>query len=181
MPHSATGVSPAEMMFVLKPSEGRKARQSQEQQKRGHDAHAISRSFAIGDSVYARNYGPGPKWLPGQLVESEGSMMFQLQLADGRVIRRHADQLRSHARIQDEGPRAEESVSEDVIVPQEQPGDELRDAQMVETAESHPSESNDTSTPDITEEPVAPVHDEITIGSESEGRVEQSTQGGPRE
>ena len=68
-----------------------------------------------------------------------------------------------------------------MIVPQEQPGDELRDAQMVETAESHPSESNDTSTPDITEEPVAPVHDEITMGSESEGRVEQSTQGGPRE
>ena len=61
-------------------------------------------------------------------MESEGSVMFQLQLADGRVIRRHADQLRSRAGIQDEGPRAEESVSEDVIVPQEQPGDELRDA-----------------------------------------------------
>ena len=66
--------------------------------------------------------------------------------------------LRSRARIQDEGPRAEESVSEDVIVPQEQPGDELRDAEIVETAESHPRESTDTSTPDTTEEPVVPVH-----------------------
>ena len=96
MPHSATGVSPAEMVFgrklrsqldLLRPSEGRKARQSQKQQKRGHDTHAIPRSFTIGDSVYARNYGPGPKWLPGQVVETEGSVMFQLQLADGRVIR----------------------------------------------------------------------------------------------
>ena len=69
---------------------------------------------------------------------------------------------------------------EDVIIPQEQPGDELRDAQIVETAESHPSESNDTPTPDTTEEPVAPVHEEITTGSESEGRVEQSTQEEPR-
>ena len=162
MPHSATGVSPAEMMFgrklrsQLKPSEGRKARQSQEQQKRGHDAHTIPRS--LGDFVYARNYDPGPKWLPGQVVESEGSVMFQLQLADGRVIHRHADQLRSRARIQDEGPRAEESVSEDVTIPQEQPGD---DAQTVETAESHPSGSNNTSNPDITEEPVVPVHEEM--------------------
>ena len=64
---------------------------------------------------------------------------------------------------------------EDVIIPQEQPGDELRDAQIVETAESHPSESNDTPTPDTTE-----VHEEITTGSESEGRVEQSTQEEPR-
>ena len=165
MPHSATGVSPAEIMFgrklrsQLKPSEGRKARQSQEQQKRGHDAHAIPRSFR--DFVYARNYGPGPKWLPGQVEESEGSVMFQLQLADGRVIHRHADQLRSRARIQDEGPRAEESVSEDVTITQEKPGDELRDAQIVETAESHPSGSNNTSNPDITEEPVVPVHEEM--------------------
>ena len=74
---------------------------------------------------------------------------------------------------------------EDVIIPQEQPGDELRDAQKVETAESHPSESNDTPTPDTTEEPVAPVHEEITTGSESEGRVANSRHrknpGGPRE
>ena len=64
-----------------------------------------------------------------------------------------------------------------MIVPQEQPGDELRDAEIVETAEPHPRESTDTSTPDTT---VVPVHEEIATGSESEGRVEQLTQEEPR-
>ena len=49
------------------------------------------------DLVYAQNYGPGAKWLPGQVSGTLGSTMFEAMLIDGRKVRRQADQLRSRA------------------------------------------------------------------------------------
>ena len=104
MPHLSTGMSPAEMLYgrklrtqldLLVPSIGKNVRDAQDRQRRNHDTHCRPRSFSWGDSVYVKNYGPGPKWLPGNIVETEGSVMYQIQLSDGRMVRRHADQLRS--------------------------------------------------------------------------------------
>ena len=44
--------------------------------------------------MYAKNYGQGPKWLPGCIVEILGSVMYRVRLTDERLIRRHVDQLR---------------------------------------------------------------------------------------
>ena len=44
--------------------------------------------------MYARNYSQGPLWLPGVVLNLEGSVMYQIRLNDNRVIRRHIDQMR---------------------------------------------------------------------------------------
>jgi len=102
-PHTSTEVSPAELMFgrklrsqfdLLRPSVGRKVQQAQDSQKKGHDVRASPRSFSVGESVYAKNYGQGPKWLPGLVVGTEGSALFRVKHPDGRIVRRHLDQLR---------------------------------------------------------------------------------------
>ncbi len=42
----------------------------------------------------ARNFVPGAqRWLPGKVVEKEGSVMVKVKLDDGRTWRRHVDQL----------------------------------------------------------------------------------------
>ena len=105
-PHTSTGVSPAELMFgrklrsqldLLRPSTARTAHQAQNRQKAGHDLRSQPRSFTARQTVYAKNYGAGPKWLPGVLVKAEGSVLWHVRLSDGRIIRRHVDQLRPRA------------------------------------------------------------------------------------
>ena len=103
-PHSTTGVSPSELMYgrtlrshfdLLHPDLSSKVRKSQDRQKSGHDKRSRFREFNIGDSVYAKNYGSGPGWLPGKVVEVVGAVLFTVLLEDGRQIRRHAEQLQS--------------------------------------------------------------------------------------
>ena len=103
-PQSSTGVSPSELMFgrklrshldTLRPDLARKVRFSQERQKRAQDSHAKQRNFLVGEAVYARNYGPGDMWLPGKVMEIQGSTLHTVLLEDGRSVRRHTDQLRS--------------------------------------------------------------------------------------
>ena len=96
-PHSGTGVSPAELMY------GRKLRSQLDLVKCSpgaesldypdSDRQAPTRGFAVGDSIYARNYGHGPKWLPGLIVKIEGAVLYHVKLKDDRVLRRHRDQL----------------------------------------------------------------------------------------
>ena len=102
-PHSTTGTSPAELMFGRKlrshldqmhPDLRGKVRQNQDRQKEAHDNRARVQDFVIGDLVYARNYGQGPRWLLGQVVEIAGSVVYTIQLEDGWRVKRHAEQLR---------------------------------------------------------------------------------------
>ena len=41
----------------------------------------------------ARNYAGTPQWLPGQVTAVTGPVSYQVTLADGRLWRRHQDQL----------------------------------------------------------------------------------------
>ena len=62
----------------------------------------------MGDYIYARNYGHGPKWLPGLIVKIEGAVLYHVKLKDDRVLRRHRDQLRLRlADPADKGPGEE--------------------------------------------------------------------------
>ena len=129
-PHSSTGVSPAELMYgrklrsqfdLLNPTKA--AHETQDRQEAGHGDKVTPRSFNVGDFVYARNFSGGPKWLPGQVVQVEGSVLYRVKLKDGRIHRRHIDQLRSRISDtedavpssdteQDGGPTDQETVSD---------------------------------------------------------------------
>jgi len=65
------------------------------QQKLNHDPQ-VPRSvqFQVSDNVYARNYSVGPAWTAGVIMGVDGPVSFVVQLEDGRVWRRHKDQLR---------------------------------------------------------------------------------------
>ena len=102
-PHSTTGVPPAELIFGrkirshldhLRPNLGDTVQQSQTRQKTVHDSHAKTQDFAVGDPVYVLNYGQGPKWLVGKVMEVLGSVVYHVLLEDGRQVKRHAEQLR---------------------------------------------------------------------------------------
>lgn len=60
-----------------------------------HNAHAVPREFSLQDTVYARNYGSGSLWVPGKVVSLRGSAMYDVQLSNKQVVRRHIDQLHS--------------------------------------------------------------------------------------
>ena len=76
----------------LLPDVGSKVQDCQDRQKHGNCSK--ERQFNVGSSVYARNYSQGPLWLPGMVLNLEGSVMYQIRLNNNQVIRRHIDQMR---------------------------------------------------------------------------------------
>ncbi|XP_026569425.1 uncharacterized protein K02A2.6-like [Pseudonaja textilis] len=55
---------------------------------------SLVRDFTPQDLVYARNYAGDPLWVPGQVVSVTGPRSYRILLEDGRLWRRHVDQLR---------------------------------------------------------------------------------------
>ena len=102
-PHTTTGVAPAQLLMgrtlrsrldLLLPSMQTRVITKQLQQKANHDQHAESRSFNPGDAVYARNYSGAKKWIPGIITKITGPVSYQVTLADGKILKRHLDQIR---------------------------------------------------------------------------------------
>ncbi|XP_049519402.1 uncharacterized protein LOC125943892 [Dermacentor silvarum] len=92
-PHSETGKSPAEVML------GRNFRTAISTLQRDEsEARCLlpppQRGFLPGDTVYARNFRPGPEWVPGRVLRRLGHVMYELRTADGTVHRRHRDHVR---------------------------------------------------------------------------------------
>uniref|UniRef100_A0A670I4V1 Gypsy retrotransposon integrase-like protein 1 n=1 Tax=Podarcis muralis TaxID=64176 RepID=A0A670I4V1_PODMU len=93
-PHAATGRSPAELLM------GRRLRSPLD---RLHPDFAVAeppgcanapRSFVPGNQVFARNYVGDIPWVPATVVGVTGPRSYQVALEDGRLWRRHIDQLR---------------------------------------------------------------------------------------
>lgn len=64
-----------------------------EYKKEQHDAHSKWRSFSPDDDVYIRNYSHGPRWTPAVVEQNTGPVSYIVQMGDGRVMRRHIDQM----------------------------------------------------------------------------------------
>ena len=123
-PHSTTGNSPSELLNnrklktlldLLHPNLHGKVQMKQQEMKNRHDKHAKHREFHVGDLVSVRNYSRGPKWLPGVIIAA--GPVFEVQLSrDGRVVRRHLNQMLPRIELQtnqkDERERREQSESE---------------------------------------------------------------------
>lgn len=117
-------LSPAEILMsrrlrstldLLLPDVKSKIRKKQLKQKEQHYTHSKWRSFSPGDEVYTRNYSHGSRWVPAVIEENTGPVSFTAQRGDGRVMRRHVDQIKKRPTIvTDEMPmpeRTEESTS----------------------------------------------------------------------
>ena len=125
--------------------------------------------------MYAKNYGPGQRWLPGKVVEMEGSVMCSVELTDGRIVRRHFDQLR--VRIDAEisvAPDAGEPVDSAVPIEQDYSGGEttltLPDATEPQTTTETEGPSVDAPTQadsGDTESPETPETDETHLEESS--------------
>ena len=65
----------------------------QAEQKWHHDKKARDRECAERETVLSRNYGSNPKWVRGRIGKQCGPVSYQVELPDGRVWRRHIEQL----------------------------------------------------------------------------------------
>ncbi|CAI5670816.1 unnamed protein product [Oreochromis niloticus] len=79
--------------------EEKKVTAKQDSQRPYHDRHPKERMFVIGDTVYTRNYGGGPKWIPGLIQEMTGPVSYLVMLGNGTGVRRHVDQLFAHLEL----------------------------------------------------------------------------------
>ena len=94
-PQTRTGLSQAELLFgrrlrsrldLLKPDLYKRVEREQERQKEAHDRYSQDRSLLVGDAVYVRNFGRGPTWLAGQIVEQPGPRKYKIRLADDGIV-----------------------------------------------------------------------------------------------
>ena len=102
-PHSTTGIAPAELLFgrrprsvldLIKPDLSSKVQHKQETQKVHHDKGSKHRQFRNGDMVYVRDFTGHKDWLSGVVSEVKGPLSYHITIDDGRVFRRHVEQIR---------------------------------------------------------------------------------------
>ena len=125
-PHSTTGQSPAELMFVrqlsirfdlLHSNVQEKVLKKQDKQKKYFDRSAKERKFSRGDDVYIRNFSQGSKvkWIPGVIMKQIGSVVFGVRLQNSTmIIKRHQNQIR--VRMSDNIPELEMTLQSNLQV-----------------------------------------------------------------
>ena len=84
-------------LSLLRPNVAARVQSKQDKQNMAYDHHAKYRSFSPDDQVYVQNFTSGPKWLPGRVIETQGSLMFTDQLQDGRTVHGHIDHIRTRS------------------------------------------------------------------------------------
>lgn len=105
MPHRTTGKSPAELFLgrkmrckldLLKPSE-------KVMDKVSVNKHLKAKLFNLNQRVIARNYSGKQKWVLGKICKIKGKLHYEIQLDDGRLWMRHADQIESASSVRVDG------------------------------------------------------------------------------
>nr|CAI5840449.1 unnamed protein product [Callosobruchus analis] len=94
-PHCVTGVSPAFLMFgrdirtrldFLKP-------QNKSLEHTNNNITRNVREFSVGERVECRDYIHSDKWEFGRVTERVGKLHYLVRLDDGRIWKRHVDQM----------------------------------------------------------------------------------------
>nr|XP_037290929.1 uncharacterized protein K02A2.6-like [Rhipicephalus microplus] len=96
-PHMTTGQSLAELLMGRKLStmlDRLHPDRAPEKSTRLADSPSKPRTFKPEDPVFARNYAQGPLWIPAVISRATGPISYEVTAPDGRVLRRHVDQLR---------------------------------------------------------------------------------------
>ena len=101
-PHATTNVAPCTLFLnrhvrtrfdLLRPDVDGRVASKQAEQKRQHDLHAKKRDLFIGQRVMVRNLRPGPRWIPGTVVERNGPLSYLVQVNGNQMWKRHIDHL----------------------------------------------------------------------------------------
>ena len=66
----------------------------QDKQDKGWQEKRSTRSFTVGEKLYAQNFSGSPRWLPVIVTKITGPVSYHVKTQDGIVLRRHTDQLR---------------------------------------------------------------------------------------
>ena len=160
-PHTTTGQSPSELLMkrkirshldLVRPDLTKRVQDKQCGQAKHHNKSAHDRTFQIGDMVFARNYARGPQWFPGRVQAKLGPVCYNVVLSDGRVWKRHIDQIRKKYTDDSDTPLPTSDVEFDIpngiLIPE---GEEIgNDQPVVEqpvVRENRPIEPNQEPAP----------------------------------
>lgn len=152
--HSATGRSPAEVMFnrnFKTTIESVKTNATKERdlvQLSNQVFHDESKLFKLGDAVFVRNYGKGDAWVKGEVVEVLGLRNYKVQVQDfGNMLwKRHADQI-MHRYLMTAGQDKSEGDCSTNVPPRNSsfPAREIDSSSPVGSADSYDSGSREVS------------------------------------
>jgi len=78
---------------LLRPNVEGRVTEQQAKHKESHDARSRDRQFFVGQRVMARNLQPGPKWIPGTVIERNGPLSYLVKVRGEQVWKRHVDML----------------------------------------------------------------------------------------
>ena len=90
----AEGKSPAELYLNRQIRISLDALKPQKEQPRQTSSPPGSRQLNVGDRVQSKNHPGPPKWKLGVVVKKFGRLHYSVKLDDGRVLKRHINQLR---------------------------------------------------------------------------------------
>lgn len=102
-PQTTTGLSPAELLQgrrlrsrldLIRPDLEARVIEKQLAQQSGARTGSRLRSLSVGQTVFIRNFGNGPRWFSGTIRQAVGEVSYDVALDDGRCFRRHIDHIR---------------------------------------------------------------------------------------
>ena len=109
-PSTMTGATPAELflkrrvrtliyllIYLLRPSFEKRVWIKQALQENVSDGSRSVTEFNVNDRVVVENFYGKPKWLSGTVVKRSGPVNYKVNV-DGKVMRRHLDQMQSSDR-----------------------------------------------------------------------------------
>ena len=85
---------PRSRLDLLHPDVSNRVHDRQATQKANHDCHSRQRKFIVEESVYVKNMGTGPPWLPGTITSMVSPQRYILLLNDVRSVERYIDHVR---------------------------------------------------------------------------------------
>lgn len=154
-PHPTTSRTPSELLMgrrvrtkfdLLRPCVATPALKAQAAQKAAHDVHVRDAHLSEGQQVLARDFtAASSKWQPGKLV-NQRLASFDVELADGGVVRRHAEQL---IPATPHPPAAAELPAPDVTSDTASPTPQPSPAKAVPSATATATSSHPTVEPDF--------------------------------
>ena len=128
--HGTTGETPAMLLQkrtlrsrldLLRTERVTEDRVRQAQKRQVEYARGTERSFRAGDSVWAREYGIGDKWVKGKVEGVDSTRRYSVVKDNGQILKRHVDQMRRRSRLSDvtcpDTTDNSERVGENVVEP----------------------------------------------------------------